>query len=397
MLAMFGGRTGQGRAWLRHCIEASLRSDDSAVVMRGGVAALVIGDVDAACRAGARALAVVRAHGPESRLPQALEHLAYGELRAGRHAPARARAQEGLRTAARLGQRNIATHLHAVLALSASVTGDADSCVRHAEAAVRGAGPHGLRQPATLATWALARADLAAGRSAEALARLLPLVRRGPHRGHFAARMLAVPCLVEAAVLAGRGGEVRGAVEEFAHWAAHTTDPLAPAQLARCRALVAPEASMAERYAEAIAHHDRAGGDFERARTLLLHGSWLRRRRRTREARGPLRDALVAFERCGARTWAERAAGELRAAGEAVAGGPAHAPYDRLTPQQRRIAHQVAEGATNREVAVRLSVSTRTVDHHLRNVYAALGVRSRTELARLLRRPDPDLPRRTGD
>lgn len=61
-------------------------------------------------------------------------------------------------------------------------------------------------------------------------------------------------------------------------------------------------------------------------------------------------------------------------------------PLAGLTPQQQRIARCVAEGATNREVALRLSVSPRTVDHHLRNVFAALGVRSRTELARLLDR-----------
>jgi DNA-binding CsgD family transcriptional regulator len=48
----------------------------------------------------------------------------------------------------------------------------------------------------------------------------------------------------------------------------------------------------------------------------------------------------------------------------------------------------VAEGATNREVALRLSVSPRTVDHHLRNVFAALGVRSRVELSRWLDRAE---------
>ncbi|MGP3638650.1 helix-turn-helix domain-containing protein, partial [Streptomyces sp. 24-1644] len=89
------------------------------------------------------------------------------------------------------------------------------------------------------------------------------------------------------------------------------------------------------------------------------------------------------------RAWSDRAAGELRAAGEAVdvpeATGPA--PLAGLTPQQQRIARYVAEGATNREVAVRLSVSPRTVDHHLRNVFATLGIRSRTELARVLGRP----------
>ncbi|MYW35026.1 helix-turn-helix transcriptional regulator, partial [Streptomyces sp. SID2119] len=217
-----------------------------------------------------------------------------------------------------------------------------------------------------------------------------PLVRPGPRQGHFAARMLAVPCYVEAAVLAGRGaeesGELHAAVAEFAGWTARTADPQAPAQLARCQALLAPGDEADARYAEALAHHARAGGDFERARTQLLYGQWLRRRRRTREARTPLRDALVAFQRCSARAWAERAAGELRAAGEQ---GPSVRPatdgaLSALTPQQQRIARCVAEGATNREVALRLSLSPRTVDHHLRNVFAALGIRSRTELARLL-------------
>lgn len=395
MSAVLCGRIAEGQALLRRCLASAGRADDPAQLLRGGVSALVLGDVDAACRFGTRALAAVRSAGPEALLPQALEHLAYAELRAGRHAPARAHALEGLHAARRTGQPNIASHLHAVLALAASVEGGTEACAAHADAALAGAGPNGLVQAATLATWALARADLAAGRSGEAAARLDPLVRPGPRRGHFATRMLAVPCYVEASVLAGRAERGRGAdpvadaVAEFAVWVTRTTDPQAPAQLARCRALLAAPADVAGRYEEALAHHDRAGGDFERARTQLLHGAWLRRRRRTREARGPLRDALVAFERCGARAWTDRASGELRAAGEAVE-GPAAAggtdPLAALTPQQQRIARCVAEGATNREVALRLSVSTRTVDHHLRNVFAALGVRSRTELARLLDR-----------
>ncbi|WP_330176300.1 LuxR C-terminal-related transcriptional regulator [Streptomyces sp. NBC_01498] len=409
MCAVLAGRTADGRALLRACLDTDDRSDDRegdhsasrsddrtddrtgdragdpAALLRSGIAALVLGEVEAACRAGARALAAVRAHGPEALLPRVLEHLAYGELRAGRHARARAHAYEGLRAADRLGQRNAAAALHAVLALAASVEGDAAACAEHAAATAADAGAHGLWQADTLATWAVGRADLAAGRHTRAAARLAPLVLDGPLSGHFAARMLAVPCFVEAAVLAGRGDEARGAVEEFTAWTAWTADPQAPAQLARCRALLAPPGEAAARYEEALAHHARASGDFERARTQLLYGQWLRRRRRTREARDPLRDALVAFERCGARAWAERAGGELRAAGESVAGA---GPVDLLTAQQRRVARCVAEGATNREVAVRLSVSPRTVDHHLRNVFALLGVRSRTELARLLDRDE---------
>ncbi|MFE0079570.1 helix-turn-helix transcriptional regulator [[Kitasatospora] papulosa] len=392
MCAVLAGHPDRGHALLRCCLDSAARAEDAGELLRAGACALVLGEVDAACRAGARALAVVRTRGPEALLPHALEQLAYAELRSGQHARARAHALEGLHAARRTGQRNSATHLHAVLALAASVEGPAEACAAHADAALTGAGPHGLAQAAMLATWAVARADLAAGRPGEAAARLGPLVRPGPGTGHFATRMLAVPCYVEAVVLSGRaheaGGELAVAVQEFTLWTTRTTDPQVPAQLARCRALLAPAEEAAARYEEALAHHDRAGGDFERARTRLLQGQLLRRLRRTREARGPLRDALVAFERCSARAWAGRAAGELRAAGEAVdapdRSGPG--PLAALTPQQQRIARCVAEGATNREVAVRLSVSPRTVDHHLRNVFAALGVRSRTELARLLDR-----------
>lgn len=390
MCAVLEGRAAEGHALLRHCLDPAGGPGAPAALLRAGVAALVLGDVAAACRAGARALAAVRTGGPDALLPQALEHLAYAELRAGRHAGARAHALEGLHAARRTGQPNSSAHLHAVLALAASVEGPAEACAAHADAALAGAGPHGLAQAVTLATWARARADLASGRPGEAAARLAPLVGTGPARGHFAARMLAVPCWVEAAVLGGRlpeeSRELQAAVDEFASWAARTADPGAPAQLARCRALLSPADEADARYAEALAHHGRAGGDFERARTQLLYGQWLRRRRRTREARGPLRDALVAFQRCSARAWADRAAGELRAAGEPAGArrDAADEPLAALTPQQLRIARCVAEGATNREVALRLSLSPRTVDHHLRNVFAALGIRSRTELARLL-------------
>ncbi|MFJ3595017.1 LuxR C-terminal-related transcriptional regulator [Streptomyces sp. NPDC090126] len=391
MSAVLEGRTAEGHAHLRRALAVAGDTGDPATLLRAGVAALVLGDVSAACRTGARALAAVRTRGPDALLPHALEHLAYAELRAGRHAGARAHALEGLHAARRTGQSNTAAHLHAVLALAASVEGPGEACAAHADAALAGAGPHGLTQAATLATWARARADLAAGRPGDAAARLAPLVGSGPGRGHFATRTLAVPCWIEAAVLDGRlpaqSRELHTAVDEFATWADRAADPGAPAQLARCRALLAPAGEADARYGEALAHHEQAGGEFERARTRLLYGLWLRRRRRTREARDPLRDALVGFQRCSARAWADRAAGELRAAGEPAGArpDPEGDPLAGLTPQQQRIARCVAEGDTNREVARRLSLSPRTVDHHLRNVFAALGIRSRTELARLSR------------
>lgn len=390
MAEVLSGHLDAGIGSLRRLLVRAGRADEPEVLLRAGVAALVVGDVAAACRVNARALATARALGRTTLVPQALEHLAYGELRAGRHPRARVHAEEGLRVAHRIGQRNIAAQQHAILALVASAEGDTDALATHARAADALAAPHGLVQVATLTRWALARADLGAGRVDEAAARLGPLVRPGPRQGHFAVRMLAVPCYAEAAVQAGAPDAARTAVAEFAIWADLGADPEAPAQLARCRALLAgaagPDSAAADAfYEEARERHEESANDFERARTLLLYGKWLRRRRRPGPARGLLRDAFVAFEGCGARSWAAQARAELRATGDAPATASA-GPLAALTPQQLRIARCVAEGATNREVAQRLSVSPRTVDHHLRNVFAALGVRSRVELARLVDR-----------
>ncbi len=387
---------GAGRDTLRQVVAAAgepaagdrAAGEAEELLLCASAAALVVGDLEAAGRLGSRALATARARGRLDVVPQALERLAYGELRAGRHARARAHAEDGVRTARLTGRRNSLAHHHAILALVASLDQDARTVAEHAAAAEETAVRHGLVQAATLAQWALARADLARGRPTEAAARLGPLLAPGPAQGHFAVRMLAVPCFVEAAVLAGRTGEVASAVDLFEQWAGFGHDPQAPAQLLRCKALLAGGSETADTlYTLALARHDATAGDFERARTALLHGKWLRRARRPAKAREALRDALLAFERCGAGAWAAQAAAELRATGEAAAPQPPGSLAG-LTPQQLRIARLVAEGATNREAARHLSVSPRTVDHHLRNVFAALGVRSRVELARVVARAD---------
>lgn len=368
---------------LRRVLDRARTDQRPERLLRAASAALLLGDVAAARAAGARALASARTADSAAFEARALEYLAYGELRAGRHAQARAHAEEGVRAALAAGHRNTAASHHAMLALAASIEGDTATVGRHASAALSIARRHGLAQAATLAEWATARADLARGRPLEAADRLGPLVGPGPRRGHFAVWMLAVPCFVEAAVLAGHPEDARTVVDAFAVWAAFGADPHAPAQLARCRALLATEDGADDFYLRALALHDETGGDFERARTELLYGRWLRRRRRLREARPRLGAALVGFERCGAGAWVEQTRGELRANG-AAPGRAAVGGLSLLTPQQLRIARHVAEGATNREVAQRLAVSTRTIDYHLRNVFAALGVRSRIELARMV-------------
>jgi DNA-binding CsgD family transcriptional regulator len=207
-------------------------------------------------------------------------------------------------------------------------------------------------------------------------------------------QVMATPCLIEAAARTPERAAVLPALEVFDRWAGATANPGRRALSARCHALLAPPGSAAaeDGFREALRLHlantfTAGESDFERARTDLLFGQELRRRRRPRDAREHLHRALETFQRFGARSWAERTAAELRATGEAVP-APAARVTVALTAQQRLIARLVAEGATNREVAAQLFLSPRTVDHHMRNIFSRLGIRSRIELAKLF----PDSP-----
>ena len=54
-------------------------------------------------------------------------------------------------------------------------------------------------------------------------------------------------------------------------------------------------------------------------------------------------------------------------------------PIEKLTPRELEILQQVASGKTNKEVGNTLFISARTVQGHLKNIYAKLNVTTRTE------------------
>ena len=54
---------------------------------------------------------------------------------------------------------------------------------------------------------------------------------------------------------------------------------------------------------------------------------------------------------------------------------------DPLTEREREIAGLVATALTNRQIAERLVLSERTVESHVRNILAKLGLANRTEIA----------------
>ena len=127
---------------------------------------------------------------------------------------------------------------------------------------------------------------------------------------------------------------------------------------------------------------------FEQARTLLCSGEAMRRDRRPVAAREPLHQALELFESLGARPWTARARAELAASGardqRATYWFGRHNPLQELSPQELQVARIAGRGQNNAEVAAALFVSRKTVEAHLTRVYRKLGIRSRTELARIL-------------
>ena len=154
------------------------------------------------------------------------------------------------------------------------------------------------------------------------------------------------------------------------------------AHVTRCRGLVAAARGAVDEATslleQAVARHHKVGDVFGHARALLALGMILRRARQKRPAREAFEAALAGFEDLGAATWIEKVRAELGRIG-------GRTREDGLTAAERRVAVLVAAGRTNREVAGELFLGERTVAGHLTRVYAKLGVRSRTELARRLR------------
>jgi DNA-binding CsgD family transcriptional regulator len=209
---------------------------------------------------------------------------------------------------------------------------------------------------------------------------------------HDVTRRMAAMDRVEAAVRADQGEAARLWVDDLAGFAAATGASWAGAVAEHGEALLAEQAGTGDEveshFERALVLHreaaedGRAGRPFNHARTELAYGQYLRRSRRRVDARSHLRAALESFEALRAAPWAERAATELRASGETVRKRDETADVS-LTPQERQVAQLVRQGMSNKDVAAQLFVSPRTVDFHLRNVFAKTGVTSRGELVTL--------------
>lgn len=114
-------------------------------------------------------------------------------------------------------------------------------------------------------------------------------------------------------------------------------------------------------------------------------GSTLLAHHRSEEGIAALVEASEIYARVGVLTSSRLVAKMLRSHG--IRGVPIdhpaprpHSGWDALTPTERRVVDLISAGHTNRSAASELSVSTNTVNTHMRSVFRKLGVKSRVQL-----------------
>lgn len=194
--------------------------------------------------------------------------------------------------------------------------------------------------------------------------------------------------LIEAAARSGRPEAAASALDKLSQRTRAGGTEWALGVEACSRALLSDDRAADALYREATERlaHCRIAVHLARAR--LLYGEWLRRQNRRQEGRTQLRSAHETFSRIGAQSFAERARRELLATGETVR-KRAVGTATELTSQESQVAGLARDGHTNSEIAAQLFISPRTVEWHLGNVFAKLGVSSRRQLRSVLSRPDP--------
>lgn len=347
-----------------------------------GNAALRLGDDPATRTFYGLMLSTARERGDGMSVLYALQRLAFGQFLAGQWSALRSTCEEAISLSVSVGQRAQTAAPLAWLTLLAALEGDADVDDRLADLdhLVSTHTPTGILTPSVhdLTRWARATKAAQDGDPATTLHQFGQM--RQP-----TLCLMAAPDRIDAAVRAGDRARAETWIRDLDAFAAGTDLPWAQAAADLGRALTADPTEpgrVALLFERSLAHHLRADRPYDRARTHLAYGEFLRRTRRRVDARTQLRRALHTFEDLHAAPLAARATQELRASGERAR------PRDpstllTLTPMELKVTQLVSQGLSNRDVAARCWVSPRTVAFHLRNVFTKTGVTSRGELAQL--------------
>jgi DNA-binding CsgD family transcriptional regulator len=372
------GDWAQAVATLERALQAGRQVDDLDVLGNLGNTALNLGDDEATRFCYATMVSSARESGAGMVVIYGLERLAFAQLLAGQWAALRSSVDEALTLARSVGQPTLTAAPLAWLTLLAALAGtdDYDHHLAQLEAVVATYPLGILTDPVhDLARWAKGARATADGDAAAALHHL------GAMRLPVLQRMAAVD-RIGAAVRAGEPAHAFAWVDELAPFAAATGRPWALAAVDFGRALTVDSDEAAQAFEGALGHYRHASRPYDKARTQLAYGEFLRRTNRRVDARTYLRPALEIFTDLGAQPLVARASQELRASGE-TARKRDPSTLLQLTPMERKIAQLVSTGLSNKDVAAQCWVSPRTVAFHLRNVFAKVGVSSRGELTQL--------------
>jgi DNA-binding CsgD family transcriptional regulator len=310
----------------------------------------------------------------------ALPRRGFSQLATGRWAALRGSAEEALSLSTSAGQRQLAAAPLGWLTLLAALQGrpadEYDQLLTDLDASAKQS-LGVLADPVhDLTRWAQGTRSAHDGDARAALQHLgsirLPTLRR-----------LTGLDGIDAAVRADAREQAATWVSELVPFAEGTRWSWALAAVDHGRALLADPADAPALFDAALAHHaDARARPYDRARTHLAYGEFLRRSQRRVDARTHLRAALETFEDLRAEPLAARASQELRASGETARKRDPSTQLT-LTPMERQVAELVRQGLSNKDIAAQCWVSPRTVAFHLRNIFTKAGVTSRGELAQL--------------
>jgi DNA-binding CsgD family transcriptional regulator len=345
--------------------------------LQAGNASTPIWDSDGCHAILERQAQIVRDAGALAELPIHLGALAFDKAWRGDLAGAGALVAESDSVAAAMGSHMppfAALRLLSLQGREAEASALIGTSIKQAEAARQG-------ESANMAHWAAAVLynGLARYEAAASAAREMTNSAMSPSTSIW-----ALPELVEAAARVGEIELARDALDRLAETTQPAGTEFALGIEARSRALLTDGAAADDLYREAIERLGRTQLRPELARAHLLYGEWLRREGRRFHAREQLRTAHDMLVAIGMEAFADRARRELRATGE-KARKRTPAARDELTTQEGQIAGMARDGLTNGEIGARLFLSPRTIEGHLRNVYAKLGIDSRRALSDALR------------